>query len=92
MPVAQSLTTTLNALDSKLDVTDCITFASHFLMNGVTLEELQELMAHSDITTTKRYAHITAEHKRKVLLQMTGLIKSDSESHVSSCQLEAHSE
>ena len=68
------------------------TFASHFLKKGGTLEELQELMAHSDITTTKRYAHITAEHKRKVLLQMTGLIKSDSESHVSSCQLKAQSE
>jgi integrase len=68
------------------------TFASHFLMNGGSLEELQELMAHSDITTTKRYAHITQEHKRKVLLQMTGLVKSDSEPHVSSCQLEAQSE
>jgi integrase len=72
------------------------TFASHFLMNGGTLEELQELMAHSHIATTKRYAHITQQHKRKVLLQMSGLIKadneSDSEDNVSSCQLQANSE
>lgn len=37
------------------------TFATHALMNGASLAELQRALAHSDIKTTMRYAHIEAQ-------------------------------
>lgn len=35
------------------------TFASHLVMRGATLKSVQELMRHSDIKTTMRYAHLS---------------------------------
>ncbi len=40
------------------------TFASHLIMNGVDLVTGKELLAHRDITTTMRYAHLVPGHKR----------------------------
>ncbi len=37
------------------------TFASHFMMKGGNLYDLQKLMGHSGITTTERYAHLSTE-------------------------------
>jgi integrase len=34
------------------------TFASQWVMNGGTLEVLAEMMGHSSVTTTERYAHL----------------------------------
>jgi integrase len=35
------------------------TFASHLVMRGATIKAVQELMRHSDIATTMRYAHLS---------------------------------
>ena len=46
------------------------TFASHFMMNGGNLYDLQKLLGHQDISTTERYAHLSPES----LVQKTELI------------------
>ncbi|MCX2834487.1 phage integrase [Microbulbifer thermotolerans] len=38
------------------------TFASHFVMNGGNLLTLKEILGHSDIKMTMRYAHLAPEH------------------------------
>ena len=38
------------------------TFASHFMMNGGSIFELQILLGHSDIKTTMRYAHFSKSY------------------------------
>lgn len=43
------------------------TFASHFLMKTRDLRALQEILAHSDIKTTMRYAHLLDEHKKRAM-------------------------
>jgi integrase len=35
------------------------TFASHLAQNGVAIQVIKELLGHSDITTTMRYAHLS---------------------------------
>ena len=38
------------------------TFASHFMMNGGNIYDLKQLMGHSQIETTMRYAHLSQGH------------------------------
>lgn len=38
------------------------TYASHFMMNGGNLYDLQKILGHSDMQTTMRYAHLAREH------------------------------
>ncbi|MEW5250714.1 tyrosine-type recombinase/integrase [Microbulbifer sp. 2201CG32-9] len=38
------------------------TFASHFVMNGGNLLTLKEVLGHTDIKMTMRYAHLAPEH------------------------------
>ena len=38
------------------------TFASHLIMRGRPLKEIQELLGHKDIQTTMRYAHLAPEY------------------------------
>ena len=37
------------------------TFASHFMMRGGNLYDLQKLMGHSEVKTTERYAHLSPQ-------------------------------
>jgi len=39
------------------------TFASYLIMNGVDIVTVKELLGHSEITTTMRYAHLMPNHK-----------------------------
>lgn len=52
------------------------TFASHFIMRGGKLKELQELLGHKNITMTMRYAHLSQEHKKKAVNLLNGLTAS----------------
>jgi len=49
------------------------TFASHMVMRGATMKELQELMGHKTMTMTMRYAHLSHEHKKKAVNLLNGL-------------------
>ena len=51
------------------------TFASHFIMKGGSLKSLQEILGHSKIEMTMKYAHLSQEYKRKevnLLNSLTG--------------------
>lgn len=41
------------------------TFASNLILSGAGLKEVKEMIGHSDIGMTDRYAHLTAMHKLK---------------------------
>jgi integrase len=43
------------------------TFASHFLIKTRDLKALQEILGHSDIKMTMRYAHLLDEHKKDAM-------------------------
>jgi integrase len=49
------------------------TFASHLVMRGASLKEVQELLGHKNITMTMRYAHIGEENKKKAVNLLNGL-------------------
>lgn len=51
------------------------TFASHFVMRGGSLKELQELLGHKDTKMTMRYAHLSQEHKAKAINRLKGLTR-----------------
>ncbi|WP_299138135.1 tyrosine-type recombinase/integrase [uncultured Vibrio sp.] len=43
------------------------TFASHYVMNGGNIVKLRDVLGHSEITTTMRYAHLSPEHLEDTL-------------------------
>ena len=40
------------------------TYCPNLLLSGATLKDIQEMIGHSDVSMTNRYAHLTTEHKR----------------------------
>jgi len=63
------------------------TFASWAMMRGVSLKELQELLGHSSLTMTMRYAHLAPEHLRTAVSRLEGLISGAAENRA---QARAH--
>jgi integrase len=45
-------------------------FASEALSAGYTLDQIGELLGHTDVNTTRRYAHLIMERKREVALDV----------------------
>ncbi|MBI4532086.1 MAG: site-specific integrase [Candidatus Latescibacteria bacterium] len=45
-------------------------FASHLVMAGVDLVTVKELLGHTDIATTMRYAHLAPDHKRLAITKL----------------------
>jgi site-specific recombinase XerD len=52
------------------------TFASWAIMRGVSLKELQELLGHSSLAMTMRYAHLAPERLRSAVTRLEGLTRS----------------
>jgi integrase len=52
------------------------TFASWAVMRGVSLKELQELLDHSSLAMTMRYAHLALERLRSAVARLEGLTSS----------------
>jgi integrase len=53
------------------------TFASHMIMKGGSLKEVQEILGHKTMTMTLRYAHLSQEHKKKAVNLLNGLTASN---------------
>ena len=55
------------------------TAASHLLMRGATLPEVKEILGHSDIRMTMRYAHLGPAHLRGAVDRLDGLTPAPTE-------------
>jgi len=49
------------------------TAASHLVMAGASLKDVQEILGHKTMTMTLRYAHLSQEHKKKAVNLLNGL-------------------
>ncbi len=49
------------------------TFASHLVMNGVSLKTVQDLLGHTDIKTTLRYMHLNPKVRRDAVQTLNSL-------------------
>ncbi|MBW2035794.1 MAG: site-specific integrase [Deltaproteobacteria bacterium] len=49
------------------------TFASHAIMRGAGLKDVQEVLGHKTMTMTLRYSHLTQEYKKKAVNLLNGL-------------------
>jgi integrase len=52
------------------------TAASHLIMRGASLKDVQEILGHSDLKMTQRYAHLSPAHLRAAVERLEGLTAS----------------
>jgi integrase len=57
------------------------TFASWAVQRGATLPEVKDLLGHSSLAMTVRYAHLAPEHLRKAAATLDGLLVSTKSAH-----------
>ena len=50
-----------------------ISAASHLVMNGAGLKDVQEILGHKTMSMTMRYSHLSQEHKKKAVNLLNGL-------------------
>lgn len=55
------------------------TFSSYFMMNGGVITDLQQILGHSTLALTQRYAHLSPEHIKKGMQVMQGVFSSFNE-------------
>ncbi|PKN30499.1 MAG: hypothetical protein CVU64_03140 [Deltaproteobacteria bacterium HGW-Deltaproteobacteria-21] len=60
------------------------TFASHLVMKGASLKEVQELLGHKTMTMTLRYAHLSQDHKKRAVCLLNGLTSANLSQNVTS--------
>ncbi len=56
------------------------TFASHLVMNGVSLETVADLLGHSTVRMTERSAHLSPHHRSRAIAVLDSAYRSDTES------------
>lgn len=55
------------------------TFASHYIMRGGSLNALKEILGHSDIKMTMRYAHLSKKYVKEEIQIINGLTSGQKE-------------
>ena len=80
---------TFNRLTHKAKIENCRfhdlrhTFASQMVMSGSNLKTVQDLLGHSSLSMTQRYAHLSKDHVAQAVQNMDNELKTAHLQHTS---------